>query len=59
LAPLALEIVAKCHYTLSERGTQVAVKVRVYVDGRVVELEVAGPLSTKGAKPGKGKGAKS
>lgn len=34
-----------------------AVKVRVYVDGRVVELEVSGPLSTKGAKSGK-KGAK-
>jgi hypothetical protein len=35
-----------------------AVKVRVFVGGQVVELELSGPLSTKGAKPGK-KGAKS
>ena len=35
---------------------QVAVKVRVYVGGEVVEVEVSGPLSTRGAKSGKGKG---
>ena len=40
------------------------VKVRVYIAGVLVgEQEVSGPLSTKGAKPGKGarpvgKGAK-
>jgi hypothetical protein len=33
------------------------IKVRVYVAGVLVaEEEVAGPLSTKGAKPGKTKG---
>jgi hypothetical protein len=32
---------------------QVAVKVRVWINGQAVELEVAGPLSTKGAKSGK------
>ena len=30
-----------------------AVKVRIFVDGNVVEVEVPGPLSTKGAKSGK------
>ena len=35
-----------------------AVTVRVFVDGRVVELEVPGPLSTRQAKSGKGKGGK-
>lgn len=29
------------------------VKVRVFVGGQVVELDAPGPLSTKGAKPGK------
>ena len=29
------------------------VKVRIYLEGKIVELEVAGPLSTKGAKSGK------
>ena len=31
-------------------------KVRVWINGQAVELEVAGPLSTKGAKSGKKKG---
>jgi len=35
-----------------------AVTVRVFIDGRVVELEMSGPLSTKGAKPGKTGGRK-
>jgi hypothetical protein len=36
-----------------------AVKVRVYVEGRVVELEVPGPLSVYPAAPKTGKGTKS
>ena len=41
-----------------EKGRcEMAVKVRVWIDGKAVELEVPGPLSTKGAKSGK-KGAK-
>jgi hypothetical protein len=35
-----------------------AVKVRVFVGGQVVEFEAPGPLSTKGAKPGKQGGKK-
>ena len=35
------------------RARLMAVTVRVFVDGKVVELEVPGPLSTKGAKSGK------
>jgi hypothetical protein len=44
-------------YTLSG-GTQMAVKVRVYVNGEVREVEVAGPLSVFPVKSGKKGGRK-
>ena len=40
------------------RSVLVMVKVRIYVGGKVTEVEVPGPLSTRQAKSGKGKGAK-
>jgi hypothetical protein len=35
-----------------------AVTVRVWVNGQAVEFEAPGPLSTRQAKSGKGKGGK-
>jgi hypothetical protein len=34
------------------------VKVRVFIDGKMVELEAPGPLSTKGAESGGKKGGR-